>query len=100
MHMQVINQKTLLEYCEKYSDVREQLLAWYADAESSVWTKPNDIREKYGRRVDFPGGKIAIFDIKGIHYRLVVRIEYKFKLVYIRWFGTHAEYNKIDVTKV
>ena len=98
--MQVFDKRILLKYCRKYSDVREQLLAWYADAKSSIWTKPNDIKDIYGQKVDFPGDKRVVFDIKGNSYRLVVRIDYKFQKVFVRWFGTHAEYDKIDVTKV
>ena len=98
--MHVIARRTLLEYCRDYPDAKDQLLAWYGDANSADWRRPSDIREVYGTRVDFPGDKRVIFDIKGTTHRLVVRVEYIFKQVYIRWFGTHEEYDKIDVMKV
>ena len=97
--MHVIAKKRLLEYCEGYPDAREQLLAWYADAESSMWTKSLDIKDIYGDRVSFVGKRV-IFDIKGNSYRLIIIVEYKFQKVFIRWFGTHGDYDKVDVANV
>lgn len=98
--MHVIKKKTLLQYCEENQDAREQLLAWHADAESSNWKEPIDIVMVYGNRVSIVGDNVVVFDIKGGTYRLVVRVEYKYGKVFIRWFGTHSEYDKIDVAKI
>jgi len=98
--MHVIKRKTLLQYCEEYQDTREQLRAWHADAESSNWKEPLDIVEVYGNGVSIVGDNVVVFDIKGGAYRLVVRVEYKYGKVFIRWFGTHPEYDRIDVTKI
>lgn len=100
IHMHVIKKPTILEYCERYPDAREQLLSWHADAKKSIWSQPLDIKEKYGTRVDFISDKVVVFDIKGTTYRLVVRVEYLFKKVFIRWFGPHDAYDEIDVTKI
>ena len=97
--MHVIAKKRLLEYCQQYPDAREQILAWHADAESSNWTQSLDVKSVYGNKVSFVG-KRAVFDIKGNSYRLIVIVEYRFKRVYIRWFGTHADYDKIDVASI
>lgn len=98
--MHVIKKKTLLEYCEHYPDAREQLLSWHADAEAANWTEPMAIKDIFGKRVSFVGDKVVVFDIKGTTYRLVVRVEYKFKKVFIRWFGPHNEYDEISVSKI
>jgi mRNA interferase HigB len=97
--MHIIAKKRLLEYCEQYPDAREQLLAWYADAKRSNWAKSLDVKDVYGDRVSFVG-KRAVFDIKGNSYRLVVIVEYRFKKVFIRWFGPHADYDKIDIASI
>jgi len=96
--MHVIKKPTLLEYCEKHPDAKGQLLSWHADAEASNWTEPLDIQKVYSN-VDFVGDRV-VFNIKGNNYRLVVKVEYRYRKVFIRWFGSHAEYDKIDVTKV
>jgi len=98
--MHVIARKRLLDYCEQYPDARERLFAWHADTEASEWTRPIDITTIYGKNVSFVGDKVVVFDIKGTSYRLVVRVEYRYKSVYIRWFGTHKEYDKIDVANI
>ena len=98
--MHVIARRTLLEYCKLYPDAKDQLLAWYGDAKSAEWRRPTDIQAIYGNRVDFPGDKRVVFDIKGTGYRLVVIVEYQFMKVFIRWFGKHEEYDKINVMKV
>lgn len=92
--MHVIKKKTLLEYCSKHHDAREQLLTWHEDAETSNWNSRLEIKDVYGDRVSFVGDR-TVFDIKGNDYRLIVKIEYKFQKVFIRWFGTHPEYDKI-----
>ena len=98
--MHVIKKKTLLQYCKEYQYAREQLLAWHADAESSNWKEPMAIVKVYGSRVSIFGDNVVVFDIKGGAYRLVVRVEYRFGKVFIRWFGTHSEYDRIDVTRI
>jgi len=98
--MHVIKKKKILEYCNSYPIAREALLIWHADAEASIWTRPMDIQNTYGKKVSFVGDKVVVFNIKGNAYRLVVRVEYLFKSVFIRWFGPHSEYDKINVSEI
>jgi len=98
--MHVFTKKTILGYCNSYPNAREALLAWHADAEASLWTQPMDIRNTYGKNVSFVGDKVVIFNIKHNDFRLVVNLEYLYKSVYILWFGTHSEYDKINVLKI
>lgn len=99
--MRVIAKPKITEFKLKHADASSQLDAWYHDVKRKEvdWTEPSDILKTY-KNVSFVGGNVVVFDIKGGKYRLVVRVEYAYHTIYIRWFGTHAEYNRIDVTQV
>ncbi|HET59194.1 MAG TPA: type II toxin-antitoxin system HigB family toxin, partial [Chloroflexi bacterium] len=88
----------------RYTDAREQLLAWLAEVKQAKWLTPNDILDSFPS-ADFPGNHTVIFNIKGGHYRLIIRVRYASVkaqgTVFIRWFGTHKEYNRIkDVREI
>ncbi len=93
--MRIIALKTLRTFWEKYPDSRSQLEAWYHDARRASWKTPAGIKEIY-RNASIIGNNRAVFNIKGNKYRLVVAIQYRFGIVYIRFVGTHEEYDKID----
>jgi mRNA interferase HigB len=93
--MRIIALKTLRAFWEKHPDSRSQLEAWYHDARRASWKTPAEIKEIY-RNVSIVGNSRAVFNIKGNKYRLVVAIQYRFGIVYIRFVGTHEEYDKID----
>ena len=99
--MRVIARPKITEFKLKHANASSQLDAWYHDVKQKEvnWTKPSDISETY-KNASFVGDNVVIFDIKGGKYRLVVRVEYTLHLIFIRWFGTHAEYNRIDVNQV
>ncbi len=97
--MRVIARKTLREFWESHIDARQQLQAWYADVKHAVWKKPSDIKEVY-RNASFIANNRVVFNIKGNKYRLVVVIQYEHSIVYIRFVGTHREYDKIDVATI
>jgi mRNA interferase HigB len=99
--MRIIKEKTLTDYCEKakYKPAEESLKAWLHEARYSNWNNSNELKEKY-RNASIVGSKRVIFNIKGNDYRLIVDIEYKLNIIFIVWFGTHAEYDKIDVKTV
>ncbi|RDC65476.1 type II toxin-antitoxin system HigB family toxin [Adhaeribacter pallidiroseus] len=97
--MRVIAKRTLRDFWEKHADSEQQLKAWYNEAEQANWQSPNEIKK------DYPSASILednrmVFNIKGNNYRLIVRINYKYGLIWIRFIGTHAEYDKVDVTKI
>lgn len=97
--MRVIAKRTLRDFWEKHSDCEQQLKSWYNEAEQAEWKSPNDIKK------DYPSASILednrmVFNIKGNNYRLIVRINYKYGIVWIRFVGTHAEYDKVDATKI
>lgn len=97
--MRVIAKSTLREYWKKHTDCEEQLKAWFREAEKSNWNSPNDIKLEYPS-VSILVDNRMVFNIKANHHRLIVRINYEYGIVWIRFIGTHAEYDKIDATKI
>ena len=87
--MRVISRKKLLDFWRRHPDVEEPLKAWYAEAKHSKWKAPDDIKQRYRSADMLPDNRI-VFNIKGDHYRLVVKINYSIGIVYIRFIGTHA----------
>lgn len=97
--MRIIARKTLKLFYERYTDAEQPLKTWYEIVRNTVWEKPSDIKETF-RSADIISDNRVIFNIKGNKYRLIVKVKYDFKIIYIRFIGTHEEYNKIDVTNV
>ena len=91
--MNVIKRKTLIEYGLKFGDAKSQLDSWYHEADKASWSGPQDIKDRYSSASFLPKN-IVIFNIKGTRYRLVVKVEYQSQIVFIKWFGTHADYDK------
>jgi len=97
--MRIIKKKTLSDYWEKHEDVRFALQAWHAEAKAALWKSSDEIVKSYPY-VDPVGDNRIVFNIKGNSYRLVVKIHYNTGVVYIRFVGTHAEYDKINAEKI
>ncbi len=97
--MRIIAKKALREFWQVHPDAEEPLLAWYREVAQEDWDTPARIKEKY-KSASIVGGNRVVFNIKGNNYRLVVRINYRYRVVYIRFVGTHAEYDRIDVEEV
>ena len=96
--MRIIAKGTLREFWTRYPDAEEPLLAWYREIEKEDWSKPSQVKDKY-RSASFVGDRV-VFNIKGNDYRLVVKINYPYRVVYVRFVGTHEEYDEIDVEEV
>lgn len=92
--MRIIARKTLVDYWERAPDAKPGLSAWFAEAKAASWSSPAEVKAKYGNASILKGGRV-VFNIAGNKYRLVVWITYEFYTVYIRFVGTHEEYNKI-----
>ena len=99
--MRIIKEKTLTEYCKlsKYRKAEESLKAWIYEIRYSIWCNASELKSKYGN-ASIISSKRVVFNIKGNDYRLIVDVEYKLKIVFIVWFGTHAEYDKINAKTV
>ncbi len=91
--------KTFWEGEPAYSDAREPGLAWYRHALKADWSGPADVKMDFGHASILQDGRV-VFNIAGNKYRLVVWINYPYRVVYIRFIGTHAQYDKIDVQKI
>jgi mRNA interferase HigB len=97
--MRIIARGTLRDYWEKHPDVRQALQAWYADASHAQWESPADIKDVYRNASILPNSRI-VFNIKGNQYRLIASIQYNAGIVYIRFVGTHQEYDRVDASTV
>ncbi len=99
--MRIIKEKTLTEYCKqsKYQKSEESVKAWIYEVRFSTWHNANELKSKYGN-ASIINSKRVVFNIKGNEYRLIVDIEYKLKIVFVVWFGTHKEYDIIDAKTV
>ncbi len=97
--MRVISRKALREFWERHADSEAPLRAWFKEAREAEWQKPSEIRDRYAS-ASFLAGDRVVFNIKGNDYRLVVAVRYDIGIVFIRFVGTHAEYDKIEVVTV
>lgn len=95
----IITRKTLLEYVQKYPLARTALLEWYHEFEKADFKNFNELKKVYGN-ASLVGDNRVVFNIMGNKFRLVVRIVYEYKAIQVKWFGTHAEYDKIDVESI
>lgn len=97
--MRIISRKKLKDFWIKHEDAENLLKAWFADAKNAQWSTPANIKNNY-RNASFLSENRVVFNIKGNKYRLIVVVHYNFGLVYIRFVGTHEEYNKINANKI
>jgi len=98
-NVRVIAKRTLRAFWTKHKDCEQQLKAWYKEAEEAKWNGIPNVKRDYASASFLPGNRV-VFNIKGNRYRLVVRINYDYGVVWIRFIGTHQEYDKIDATKI
>lgn len=98
-YMRVIFKSTLKNFCEKHKDCEQQLLTWYREADKAEWSNTMDIKREFPS-ASFLEDNRVVFNIKGNHYRLIVKINYNYKMVWIRFIGTHSEYDKINATTI
>jgi mRNA interferase HigB len=97
--VRIVARRTLREFWKRFPDAEEPLLAWYREVEKEDWDGPAKLKEKYGNASIIKGSR-AVFNIKGNDYRLVAKINYPYRMLYVRFIGTHAEYDEIDVEEV
>src|SRR5258707_7066530 len=97
--MRIIAKSTLRAFWTRHPDAEEPLLAWYREVEKEDWSQPAQVKEKY-RSASIVKGSRVVFNIKGNDYRLVVKINYPYRMIYIRFIGTHAEYDGINAVEI
>ena len=97
--MRIISRRILREFWKKHPDSAIALQTWFHDVERASWNSPADIKAVY-QNASFVAKNRVIFNIKGNHYRLLVVVVFQNSVVYIRFVGTHEEYDRIDVTTI
>jgi mRNA interferase HigB len=97
--MRIIAKRTLQQFWERHPQTEQPLKAWFDEAQFAAWESPNELKQQY-RTASIISKKRVVFNIHGNDYRLVVDIEYRLKIIFIVWIGTHREYDKLDITKL
>jgi mRNA interferase HigB len=97
--VRVIARKTLKEYWAEHPSTEQDLKAWFAEAENAQWRTPADVKAKYANASILKDGR-AVFNICGNNHRLVVWINYEFHTLYIRFLGSHKEYDAVNAQTV
>lgn len=100
--MRIISRKMLLAFHEgrpERADARTALEAWYREAKTALWTTSAEVKAKYRSASILKGGRV-VFNICGNKYRLVTRVNYAVGVIYVRFVGTHAEYDNIDAETI
>lgn len=99
--MRIIAFRTLREFWEKpeYADSETSLRSWYHDAKKADWKNSNELKQLY-KNASIVGKGRVVFNIKGNAYRLVVSIDYEFQVIFIRFIGTHEQYDKINAKMI
>ena len=91
----IIAKRTLRAFWENHADSEQYLKTWYETVKNSTWNSPNDIKKTYINASILKGNRV-VFNIKGNSYRLIAKFNFEKQWVFIRFIGTHTEYNKID----
>ena len=97
--MRVIALSRLRDFWRKHPQSEVPLRSWYAEASRAIWKTPAEIKEAH-RQASFVSGDRVVFNIKGNEYRLIVAVRYRQQLMYVRFIGTHSEYDKVDAASV
>jgi mRNA interferase HigB len=97
--MRIISTKILSDYWISHPETQQPLKAWCLEVKHSQWKTSNDVIIHYPK-TDPIGDNRVVFNIKGNKYRLIVKIHYNTGIVYVRFIGTHAEYDRIDAEKI
>ena len=97
--MRVISRKTLREFWTKYNDCEQQLKSWHRETEKAEWKNPNELKLEYPSASILENERI-VFNIKGNKYRLIVKMNFEYQVLWIKFLGTHAEYDKIDANNI
>ena len=93
--MKVLNKKIIIEFYEKHTDVREYLLSWIAELEDADWDTPIELKERYPSASILKNNRV-VFNIAGNKYRLIVSIDYIRQACFVKFVGTHQQYDQID----
>ena len=91
--------KRLWEESPEYLDAKEPTLAWHRACKEAEWAMPDDVKRSFGNASILQDGRV-VFNIAGNKYRLIVWINYPYRVVYVRFIGTHAQYDAVDAQTI
>jgi mRNA interferase HigB len=95
----IVAKSTLRDFWEKHPDSEQYLKTWYENAKKSNWLSPNDIKKTYANASILKNGRV-VFNIKGNSYRLIVQFNFGRQWAFIRFIGTHQDYDKINAETI
>ncbi|MGB7503469.1 MAG: type II toxin-antitoxin system HigB family toxin [Azonexus sp.] len=97
--MRIVAVKFLRDFWERHPEAEQPLKSWADEARKAMWAQPSEIKEQY-RNASILKNRRVVFNIKGNDYRLVVSVAYQYQAVYVKFIGTHKEYDAIDAETV
>jgi len=97
--MRIIAVRTIKNFINEFPQSEQSLLSWYEEIAIAEWNSPNELKAQY-KNASIINSKRVVFNINGNTFRLIVDIEYRLKIVFIVWFGTHKEYDKITAETI
>lgn len=97
--MRIIARSTLRDFWQQHADSEQPLKAWFHDVSRMDWQSPSDIKNVYANASILPENRV-VFNIKGNDYRLIVHVRYDIGIIFIRFIGTHQEYDKVDAVTI
>ncbi|OYU95988.1 MAG: addiction module toxin RelE [Bacteroidetes bacterium B1(2017)] len=97
--MRIISKKILRDFWGLHSGCEQALKSWYLETSQANWKNFNELKIEYPNASILKDNRV-VFNIKGNSYRLIVKINFDFQMVWVRFIGTHSEYDKIDATKI
>lgn len=97
--MRIISRRTLRDFWQRHPDAEQPLKAWFSETKKANWQNPAEIRARYAT-ASFIGPDRVVFNIGGNKYRLIVAVRYSSGIVFIRFIGTHASYDRVNAREV
>ena len=97
--MRIIAKRALGDFCTIHADSEQQLKEWYRETERTEWRNIHDLKKDYPSASILKDNRI-VFNIKGNNYRLIVKFSFEYQICWIRFVGTHAEYDKINANTI
>jgi mRNA interferase HigB len=97
--MRVIAKRTLRQFWRRHHDAEAPLQAWYAETLKATWATPQQVKEQFRSASILKAGRV-VFNIGGNKYRLIVAMDYKRRVCYIKFIGTHKQYDAVDAETV
>lgn len=97
--MRIISKKTLRTFWTRHKEAEQSLRAWFHEVQHAEWKTPSDLKTDFPAADILPGNRV-VFNIKGNHYRLIAKLHYNTGILFIRFVGTHSQYDRVDANTI